>query len=199
MNFLKCYDINNNIIVYNPKIISDDLDFLDEQIIIDNLNQNTVYYIISCRSNIKSLASFLKLNSLLRVCNSIDITVVDKINNNLRFNVNYQLLSVVTNTRYILSTFVSESHSIISLQTLYQSFNWAEREVWDMYGIFISKHSDLRRILTDYGFVGFPLRKDFPLSGFKEVQYEDSIKQVEYSNTELSQSYRLLSFSSVWN
>jgi NADH-quinone oxidoreductase subunit C len=65
-----------------------------------------------------------------------------------------------------------------------------------MYGIFISKHPDLRRILTDYGFIGFPLRKDFPLSGFKEVQYEDSIKQVEYNNTELTQSYRLLSFSS---
>jgi len=66
-----------------------------------------------------------------------------------------------------------------------------------MYGIFITKHPDLRRILTDYGFVGYPLRKDFPLSGFKETQYEDSIKQVEYSNTELTQSYRLLSFASV--
>jgi NADH-quinone oxidoreductase subunit C len=66
-----------------------------------------------------------------------------------------------------------------------------------MYGIFIAKHPDLRRILTDYGFVGYPLRKDFPLSGFKETQYEDSIKQVEYSNAELTQSYRLLSFSSA--
>lgn len=198
MNFIKHYDVNNNTIVYDPKNISN-VDILDEKTNLNILNQNAIYYIVVCRFNIKSLASFIKLNSITKATSAIDITVVDKINNNLRFNINYQLLSPLTNTRYVLSTFVSESQSILSLQTIYQSFNWAEREVWDMYGVFISKHSDLRRILTDYGFVGFPLRKDFPLSGFKEVQYEDTIKQVEYSDTELTQSYRLLSFSSAWN
>jgi NADH-quinone oxidoreductase subunit C len=155
-------------------------------------------YVITPRQELRSLAAFLKLNSLSRVTNAIDISIVDSISNELRFNINYQLQSSTTNTRWVLSTWVSETKSLLSLQTLYPAFNWAEREVWDMYGVFFVKHPDLRRILTDYGFVGFPLRKDFPLSGFREVQYEDSIKQVEYSNAELTQSYRLLSFTNPW-
>jgi NADH-quinone oxidoreductase subunit C len=155
-------------------------------------------YIIAPRQELRALAAFLKLNSLTRVTNAIDITVVDSINNELRFNINYQLQSSTTNMRWVLSTWVSETKPLLSLQAIYPAFNWTEREVWDMYGVFFVKHPDLRRILTDYGFVGFPLRKDFPLSGFREVQYEDSIKQVEYSSAELTQSYRLLSFTNPW-
>jgi NADH-quinone oxidoreductase subunit C len=94
---------------------------------------------------------------------------------------------------------VSESVSLLSLQSLYPAFNWAEREIWDMHGVFFMRHPDLRRILTDYGFIGFPLRKDFPLSGFREVQFEDFVKHVEYSNTELTQSYRLVYFNKIWS
>jgi NADH dehydrogenase (ubiquinone) Fe-S protein 3 len=139
----------------------------------------------------------LKLHSLTRVSTAIDITVIDNISQELRFNLSYHLLSITTNTRCSISTRASESKPILSLQSLYPAFNWAERETWDMYGVFFVKHPDLRRILTDYGFTGFPLRKDFPLSGYREVQFEDSIKHVEYSLTELTQSYRLLSFSNT--
>jgi NADH:ubiquinone oxidoreductase subunit C len=194
MNFLKKYDISNNLIVYNSDL-KKNINFLEDN---NEVKSCQTINIISSRQDLKILAAFLKMHSLSRASCAIDITVVDKINAELRFNINYQLLSITTNTRFVLSTFVSEDNPILSLQSIYKSFNWAEREVWDMYGIFIAKHPDLRRILTDYGFIGFPLRKDFPLSGFKEVQYEDSIKQVEYNNTELTQSYRLLSFSSNW-
>lgn len=199
MNFIEKFDINNNLIVYDPISNKTTLFDQDESTDINLLNQSQNYYIISSRQDLKITAVFFKLHSLTRMTSAVDITVVDKINSEFRFNVNYQFLSTLTNTRFILSTFVSESTSLVSLQTIFPAFNWAEREVWDMYGIFIAKHPDLRRILTDYGFVGFPLRKDFPLSGFKEVQYEDSIKQVEYTSTELTQSYRLLSFSSAWS
>lgn len=194
MTFISNFDINNNLIVYTPNLATE-VELQEKNI----SEKNSIYYIINSRQDLKTTTAFLKMHSLTRVTNAVDITVVDKINNEFRFNVNYQFLSPTINTRFIVSTWVSESTSLLSLQTIYPAFNWAEREVWDMYGIFIIKHPDLRRILTDYGFVGYPLRKDFPLSGFRETQYEDSIKQVEYSNAELTQSYRLLSFSSVWS
>lgn len=194
MTFISNFDTNNNLIVYTPNLVTE-VELQDKNI----ANKNSIYYVINSRQDLKTTTAFLKMHSLTRVTNAIDITVVDKINNEFRFNVNYQFLSPTINTRFVVSTWVSESTSLLSLQTIYPAFNWAEREVWDMYGIFITKHPDLRRILTDYGFVGYPLRKDFPLSGFKETQYEDSIKQVEYSNAELTQSYRLLSFSSAWS
>lgn len=194
MTFISNFDTNNNLIVYTPNL-STEAELQEKNV----LYRNSIYYVVNSRQDLKTTTAFLKMHSLTRVTNAIDITVVDKINNEFRFNANYQFLSPVINTRFVVSTWVSESTSLLSLQTLYPAFNWAEREVWDMYGIFITKHPDLRRILTDYGFVGYPLRKDFPLSGFRETQYEDSIKQVEYTNAELTQSYRLLSFSSAWS
>lgn len=189
MSSISIFDKNSNLIVYSNS----------QTVGLSNLNSVSFNnYIITSRYELRMVAAFLKLNSLSRVTNAVDITTVDNLNSELRFNINYQLQSVTTNTRWVLSTWASEVKPLLSLQTLYPAFNWAEREVWDMYGVFFVKHPDLRRILTDYGFVGFPLRKDFPLSGFREVQYEDSVKQVEYSNTELTQSYRLLSFSNPW-
>jgi NADH-quinone oxidoreductase subunit C len=176
----------DNVIIYNPN-----------QSITNDLNNK--FNIVASRQEARQLSAFLKMHSLTRVTNAIDISVVDHINNELRFNITYHLQSLLTNTRYSLSIWVSESKPILSLQTIYSAFNWAEREIWDMYGIFIAKHPDLRRILTDYGFEGYPLRKDFPLSGFKEIQFEDIAKQVEYINTELTQSYRLLSYSNPWS
>ena len=156
------------------------------------------YETVSSRHKLRPLTAFLKLHSTIRANNAVDLTVVDFVNYKHRFNVTYQLQSLLTNTRWDVSTWASELDPILSLQVLFPAFNWAEREAWDMYGVFFIKHPDLRRILTDYGFSGFPLRKDFPLSGFKEVQYEDIAKQVEYSKAEFAQSYRLLSFTTQW-
>lgn len=182
--------ITSDLIVYNG----------DNEKVQESLPRQEVveYEIVSLRHNLRPLSAVLKMHSLLRVTNAIDLTVVDFINYKQRFNLTYQLQSVTTNTRWNISTWASELDPILSLQTLFPAFNWAEREAWDMYGTFFVKHPDLRRILTDYGFSGFPLRKDFPLSGFKEVQYEDIAKQVEYSKVEFAQSYRLLSFTTQW-
>jgi NADH:ubiquinone oxidoreductase subunit C len=193
-SILNTYDKNNNIIAYNPATTNN----ISENINIDELVPTQLTYIITNRHDLRPISAFLKLHSLSKMTNAIDITVVDHINAELRFNVNYQFQSTVTNSRYVLSTWISESTPLLSLQSIYPAFNWAEREAWDMYGVFFAKHPDLRRILTDYGFIGFPLRKDFPLSGFREIQYEELAKQVEYSNAELTQSYRLLSFANPW-
>lgn len=187
---LTIYDKNSNLLAFNTNY----------QASVQNVEvQIANTYVVVSRQEIRSFMAFLKLNSLFRLSNAIDITVVDSVSKELRFNVTYQFQSITSNCRWNITTWVSEIKPLLSLQTMYPAFNWAEREVWDMYGIFFIKHPDLRRILTDYGFVGFPLRKDFPLSGFREVQYEDSVKQVEYSNAELTQSYRLLSFASPWS
>jgi len=190
MALLNLYDTNNNLKAYYTEYNK------DKPLL---ASQMANMYVVVSKQEIRSFMAFLKLNSLLRISNAIDITVVDNVNKELRFNITYQLQSITSNSRWNITTWVSETKPLLSLQTMYPAFNWAEREVWDMYGIFFIKHPDLRRILTDYGFVGYPLRKDFPLSGFREVQFEDSVKQVEYSNAELTQSYRLLSFTNSWS
>lgn len=157
-----------------------------------------VVFLTHPRNDFTSLASFLKLHSLTRATQAVDATVVDIISLELRFHLIYIVHSEATNTRYIFSTWASETRPAVSLQSIYPAFNWAEREIWDMFGLFVVKHPNLRRILTDYGFIGHPLRKDFPLTGFKEVQYEDQIKHVEYSQTELVQSFRVFSHKASW-
>lgn len=178
-----------NIVIYNS----------DKDIVSPALNQEVVEYeLCIAKEKLRNISAFLKLHSIVRATNAIDLTVIDLVNQKQRFNVTYQLQSLTINSRWNINTWTSELEPLLSLQTLFPAFNWAEREVWDMYGVFFIKHPDLRRILTDYGFAGFPLRKDFPLSGFKEVQYEDIAKQVEYTKVEFAQSYRLLSFTSQW-
>ena len=110
----------------------------------------------------------------------------------------YFLLSTKYNSRIKIKTFVDELTPVESIVDLYQSANWLEREVWDMNGIYIEQHPDLRRILTDYGFEGYPLRKDFPLSGYTEVRYDDSQKRVISEPIELSQEFRVFNFNSPW-
>jgi NADH/F420H2 dehydrogenase subunit C len=126
------------------------------------------------------------------------ISGVDYYNNKYRFNVTYELLSLVYNTRVRVKVFLTEMDSVPSIVEIFQSANWWEREVWDLYGIFFSNHPDLRRILTDYGFEGYPMRKDFPVYGYVEVFYDSIQKRILIESLELSQEYRVFSFDTPW-
>ena len=128
----------------------------------------------------------------------MDLTAVDYPTRNERFSVVYNLLSVQFNSRIRVKTFVDEITSVASVTQVFSCAAWWEREVWDMFGIFFYNHPDLRRILTDYGFKGHPLRKDFPLSGYVEVRYDDSEKRVITEAVELTQEFRFFDFASPW-
>lgn len=128
----------------------------------------------------------------------MDICGVDYPGRQNRFEIVYNLLSVRYNARIRVKTFVDELTPVPSSTSVFNSANWWEREVWDMYGVFFSDHPDLRRILTDYGFEGFPLRKDFPLTGYTEIRYDDEEKRVVTEPLELTQEFRYFDFKSPW-
>ena len=141
---------------------------------------------------------FIKSNEKTKFRQLIDITVVDYPENIQRFKVVYLFLSHEFNQRIILSYLISENEVIPSLTSLYPAANWMEREVFDMYGVKFKDHPDLRRILTDYGFEGHPLRKDFPLTGHTEVRYSEEEKKVIKEPVKLEQNYRNFDYESPW-
>ena len=126
------------------------------------------------------------------------VSGVDFLGKVYRFCVVYDLLSLTYNTRLRVKVFVNEITSVPSTVEIFVNANWWEREIWDMFGIYFDKHPDLRRILTDYGFEGHPMRKDFPLSGYVEVRYSESKKRVVVEPLELTQEFRLFSFETPW-
>ena len=127
-----------------------------------------------------------------------DITAIDRPQNPQRFEIVYLLLSTALNQRLRVSLLCDEDMIIPSATDLFASANWAEREIWDMFGLYFSGHPDLRRLLTDYGFEGHPLRKDFPLTGYVEVRYNDTQRRVVYEPVHLTQEYRDFDFLSPW-
>ena len=126
------------------------------------------------------------------------ISGVDYPSNKYRFQVIYELLTIRYNFRIKIKIFINELMSVDSCNHVFLTSGWYECEIWDMFGIFFNKHLNLKRILTDYGFEGYPLRKDFPLSGFIEMRYHESEKRVLNESIELSQEYRTFNFSSPW-
>jgi len=148
--------------------------------------------------NLYLFLEFLKKHTYLQYSILIDITGVDYPFNKKRYELVYQLLSIYYNHRIMIKVRLNELISINSLFLLYKSSVWMEREIWDFFGIFFTFHPDLRRILTDYGFQGFPLRKDFPLTGFIELYYDDEAKLVVYESLELAQEFRFFDFQSPW-
>ncbi|MDC3377415.1 NADH-quinone oxidoreductase subunit C [Candidatus Pelagibacter ubique] len=141
---------------------------------------------------------FIKCNENTKFRQLIDITVVDYPENAQRFKVVYLFLSHEFNQRIILSYLISENEVIPSLTPIYPAANWMEREVFDMYGVKFKDHPDMRRILTDYGFEGHPLRKDFPLTGHTEVRYSEDQKKVVSEPVKLEQNYRNFDYESPW-
>jgi len=141
---------------------------------------------------------FIKSNDNTKFRQLIDITVVDYPENSQRFKVVYLFLSHEFNQRIILSYLIGENEVIPSLTPIYPAANWMEREVFDMYGVKFKDHPDMRRILTDYGFEGHPLRKDFPITGHTEVRYSEVQKKVISEPVKLEQNYRNFDYESPW-
>ena len=149
-------------------------------------------------TNIYSTILFLKTNNKCKFKQLIDILAVDFPGEEDRFKIYYLLLSHENNIRIKIVSQIQIDSKVPSITKIYPSANWMEREVFDMYGIKFKNHPDLRRILTDYNFKGFPLRKDFPLTGFNEVRYSEKDKKVIYEPVKLEQNYRNFDFSSPW-
>ena len=150
------------------------------------------------KENLIDVTQFIKTHKDMRFRQLIDITVVDYPEQIQRFKIVYLFLSHEFNHRIVLNYFINEKEVISSLTSIFPSANWMEREVFDMYGVNFKNHPDLRRILTDYGFKGHPLRKDFPLTGFNEVRYSEKEKKVVYEPVKLEQNYRNFDFESPW-
>ncbi|XP_028582058.1 NADH dehydrogenase [ubiquinone] iron-sulfur protein 3, mitochondrial isoform X2 [Podarcis muralis] len=142
--------------------------------------------------------TFLKDHTNAQFKNLADLTAIDVPSRQNRFEIVYNLLSIAYNSRIRVKTYTDELTPIESAVPVHQAANWYEREVWDMYGVFFANHPDLRRILTDYGFEGHPFRKDFPLSGYVEVRYDDEVKRVVAEPVELSQEFRKFDLNSPW-
>jgi len=141
---------------------------------------------------------YLKTNNKCRFKQLIDITAVDYPEKEKRFKLVYLLLSHENNLRILININIDEKTHVPSITKIFPSANWMEREVFDMYGISFKNHPDLRRILTDYGFEGYPLRKDFPLTGHTEVRYSEEEKKVIYEPVKLEQNFRNFDFESPW-
>ena len=155
-------------------------------------------YINIDREDLIDVTLFIKSNENTKFRQLIDITVVDYPENPQRFKVIYLFLSHQFNQRIILSYLINENEVIPTLTSIYPAANWMEREVFDMYGVKFKDHPDLRRILTDYGFEGHPLRKDFPLTGHTEVRYSEELKKVIKEPVKLEQNYRNFDYESPW-
>ncbi len=183
----------NNLIDLEKKINSE----LGTKINSSEIKHNQIYLEIDSE-DLVDVVLFVKTNKDTKFRQLIDITVVDYPERSKRFKIVYLFLSHEFNQRMILSYDISENEVISSLTSIFPSANWMEREVFDMYGVNFKDHPDLRRILTDYGFKGHPLRKDFPLTGHTEVRYSEGQKKVVSEPVKLEQNYRNFDYQSPW-
>lgn len=155
--------------------------------------------IVNVRSpSIVTVLGFLRDDSTCLFKVLVDLSGVDYPEREARFEIVYSLLSMSQNQRLRVKACVGEDEPVPSVTTVYSSAGWYERETWDMYGIYFTDHPDLRRILTDYGFEGHPMRKDFPLTGRVEVRYDETQKRVVYDPVKLTQDFRSFDFLSPW-
>ena len=184
--------MKNLFILQNLKTLVRKLPILKVQIHNDDIT------LVTEKECIIWVLAFLKNNVNFQFKILTCISAIDYPANKNRFTIVYELLSVRYNTRIRVKTFTDELTPIASSEYVYPAANWYESEIWDMFGVFFSDHRSLVRLLTDYGFEGYPLRKDFPLSGFVEVSYDYTRKRVSNERVELSQEYRVFKFTSPW-
>lgn len=151
------------------------------------------------QNKIKKILNFLKNHTQSQYKILSDICALDYPWKKNRFEIVYNILSISYNSRLTLSTSVDEKTSVESITSIYSVAGWFEREIWDMFGVYFKGNSDLRRILTDYGFKGHPLRKDFPLTGFIEVRYINNEKRILAEEVSLAQDFRTFYFNNNWN
>ena len=182
-----------NLINLEKKINSE----LTTKINSSRVKHNQIYLSIDS-NDIIDVILFMKTNENTKFRQLIDIPAVDFPEKEQRFRIVYLLLSHEFNTRVLIEFDISEGEKVPSLTKIFPSANWMEREVFDMYGIDFKDHPDLRRILTDYGFEGYPLRKDFPITGHNEVRYSEESKKVIYEPVKLEQNYRNFDYESPW-
>ena len=164
----------------------------------NSLIENKELLIEINENDLIQIVQVLKSDEKFKFRQLIDITAVDYPNKKNRFRMIYLLLSHEFNKRIIIDFPLNENEKVFSITSIFPSANWMEREVFDMYGIDFQDHPDLRRILTDYEFEGFPLRKDFPITGHKEVRYSEDEKKVIYEPVKLEQDYRNFDYQSPW-
>ena len=178
-----------------------------KKIILKESNINVILYdnekylgiIVNNKSDIVSIIKFLNDNDKLFFKQLIDITAIDYPSRELRFEIVYLLISLKLNQRILVKTSINENDNIESISSIHKNANWYERECYDLFGINFLNHPDLRRIMTDYNFEGHPLRKDFPLSGYTEVRYNEDRKKVISEPVKLDQEYRDFDFESPWD
>lgn len=162
------------------------------------LRPKTLYFFFPAYS-IYVLVNFIRYNMLSQFKVLTDIVVVDNpLNNFFRFEINYVFVSHVFNFYVVGKSFANSDTVLLSLSNFFKSAPWLEREIWDLYGLKFAYHMNLRRIMTDYGFRGFPLRKDFPLMGFVELRYDDLFQSILIEPLELSQHFRAFTFQNSW-
>ena len=189
--------MNNSINKENDQFLSTIKSTIGKDIIETNVFFNDFQIIVPSKK-IFDVLTKLHSNSYFAFDQLIDITAIDYPEKPTRFEVVYLLLSTITNQRLTVKICVNEGELVQSCVSIFKSANWSEREIWDMFGIFFSGHPDLRRLLTDYGFEGHPLRKDFPLTGRVQVKYDTDQNKVIYEPVNLVQEYRDFDFLSPW-
>ena len=189
--------MNNSINKENDQFLSTIESTIGKDIIETNVFFNDFQIIVPSKK-IFDVLTKLHSNSYFAFDQLIDITAIDYPEKPTRFEVVYLLLSTITNQRLTVKICVNEGELVQSCVSIFKSANWSEREIWDMFGIFFSGHPDLRRLLTDYGFEGHPLRKDFPLTGRVQVKYDTDQNKVIYEPINLVQEYRDFDFLSPW-